>query len=160
MSNKLIVMAVLIVTAVFTSGCIFNHNDNHASVPNSNLPEGFTYMGSHEANVDVGGTSMAATEDVYRTHNGEDIYVQTIKSDNPGGLVTRFKSKYKDANYEPFKEIRFNDHVATQVTDYVTYNGGQEPRYVIIWATKTSFMRVGSSKNVNDVLNMAIATGS
>jgi len=160
MSNKILVMVVLLVTAVFMSGCISDNGDEPVSIPDSNLPDGFTYMGTHEANVEVGDTSMAATEDVYRNNNGEDIYVQTIKSDKPGGLVTRFKSKYKDANYEPFKEIRFNGHVATQVTDYVTFNGRQEPRYVIIWATETSLMIVGSSKDENDVLNMAIATGS
>ena len=160
MSNKILAMVVLLVTAVFMSGCIFDNEDEPVSVQDSDLPDGYTYMGTHEANVEVGDTSMAATEDVYRNGNGEDIYVQTIESDNPTGLVTQFKSRYKEANYDPFKEISFNGHAATQVKDYVTLNGKQEARYVVIWATETSFMIVGSSKDENDVLNMAIATGS
>ena len=160
MSNKIIVMAVLLVTAVFMSGCIFDNEDEPVSVPDSDLPDGFTYLGTHETDVEIGDTSMAATEEVYRNGNGEDIYVQTIESDNPGGLITQFKTRYKDANYDPFKDIWFNGHIATQVKDYVTLNGKQEARYVIIWATETSLMIVGSSKDNNSVLEMAIATGS
>ena len=160
MSNKIIVMAVLLVTAVFMSGCIFDNEDEPVSVPDSDLPDGFTYLGTHETDVEIGDTSMAATEEVYRNGNGEDIYVQTIESDNPGGLITQFKTRYKDANYDPFKELSFNGHTATQVKDYVTLNGKQEARYVIIWATETSLMIVGSSKDNNSVLEMAIATGS
>ena len=160
MSNKIIVMAVLLVTAVFMSGCISDNGDEPVSVPDSDLPDGFTYLGTHETDVEVGDISMAATEDVYRNNNGEDIYVQTIESDNPTGLVTQFKTRYKDANYDPFKDIFFNGHIAIQVKDYINLNGKQEPHYTVIWATENSFMIVGSSKDETDVLNMAIATGS
>jgi hypothetical protein len=164
MSNKVLLIAVLLVTAVFLSGCIFDEDKspgaNTGIIPDAKLPGGVTFLGSHDANVEVGNTTLPATEDVYRNNNGEDIYVQVIESDNPGGLITRFKSKYKDANYEPFKDIWFNGHIATQVKDYITLNGKQEARYVVIWATETSMMIVGSSAAEKDVLDMAIATGS
>lgn len=158
MSNKIILLVVLLVTAVFISGCIYGNGDEPA--PNNDLPDGFTYLGTHETYVEIGDTNMAAVEDIYRNKIGEDIYVQVIESDNPDGLITMFKSHYKDANYEPFKDIRFNGHIATQVKDYTVINGTQEPRYTIIWATENSLMIVGSSKNEKDVLDMAIATGS
>ncbi|MCX9013435.1 MAG: hypothetical protein OIN89_01320 [Candidatus Methanoperedens sp.] len=164
MSNKILLIAVLLVTAVFLSGCIFDKDNGTGAdtgiIPDAKLPDGFTFLGSHDANVEVGNTTLPATEDVYRNSNSEDIYVQVIESDNPGGLITRFKLKYKDANYEPFKDIWFNGHIATQVKDYITLNGKQEARYVVIWATETSMMIVGSSAAEKDVLDMAIATGS
>ncbi|VVB92559.1 Uncharacterised protein [uncultured archaeon] len=165
MSNKLWISAVLIIT-VLISGCIFdkekvNPNSTSEPIPQTGLPTGFTYMGIHETLVDIGGTSINATEGVYRYNNVDDVYIQVIKNDNPEDLIAKYKSSYKDVKYNPFKEISLNGHKATQVMDYSTINGKDTPNYAIIWATEKAMIIVSSpTSDNNTVVALATATGS
>ncbi|KCZ71222.1 hypothetical protein ANME2D_03257 [Candidatus Methanoperedens nitroreducens] len=162
MSKKIILLLALFLTAVFVSGCISGRDDNPTSasdyIPQTDLPAGFTYMGTHETEVDIGGSLMNATEGVYR-YDSDDIYIQVIEDDNPEALISKYKLRYKDANYDPFQEISFNGHRATQVTDYPTIGGSQKAHYTIIWSAKESMVIVGSSPNAQTVIALATATG-
>jgi len=162
MSKKLWISAVLIIT-VLISGCIFekgnNQNTTLGVIPQTELPVGFTYMGTHETPVDIGGTSINATEGVYRYNNVEDLYVQLIRNNNPQELLIQYKSKYKEANYNPFEDVSFNGHNATKIKDYYIENATQVPYYSIIWTNGSSMIIVGSSPDANAVLSLATATG-
>ncbi|MCZ7355798.1 MAG: hypothetical protein O8C66_07685 [Candidatus Methanoperedens sp.] len=161
MSNKSILFLILIVPAILISGCIFSKptqvTPQSQVIPQKNLPSGFTFMGIHEATVDIGGSSMNATEGVYRNNN-EDIYIQVIKNDQPSFLVDQYKQTYKNAKYDPFEEVLFNGHNATKVKDYETKNGKQLMTFTVIWANVDSMIIVGSSNDSNSVLNLAAAT--
>jgi hypothetical protein len=162
MSKKLWISAVLIIT-VLISGCIFdkgnNQNPTSGVIPQTGLPVGFTYMGIHETPVDIGGTSINATEGVYRYNNVDDVYVQLIRNNNPQELVIQYKSQYKEANYNPFEDVSFNGHNATQVKDYNTENATQVAHYSIIWTNGSSMIIVGPSPDAHVVLSLATATG-
>lgn len=147
MPNKFVL--ILLVVAVILSGCVFDKNGTTNPpvkpdlIPQTNLPSGFTYMGSHETPVNIGGTLINATEGVYR-NNGEDFYIQIIGNGNPEALINQYKLQYKNARYSPFQEISLNGHKATQVTDYSTVNGKQIPNYAVIWATENAMILVSS----------------
>ncbi len=162
MSNKLWISAVLIIT-VLISGCIFDKGNNQNStsgvIPQTGLPVGFTYNGTHETSVPIGGTSINATEGVYKYNNVDDVYVDLIKNNNPQELVIQYKSKYKDANYNPFEEVSFNGHNATQIKDYYIENATQVAYYSIMWTNGSSMIIVGSSPDAHAVLSLATATG-
>lgn len=162
MSKKLWISAVLIIT-VLISGCIFDNGNNQNStsgvIPQTALPVGFTYMGTHETAVPIGGTSINATEGVYKYNNVDDVYVDLIRNNNPQELLIQYKSQYKDAKYNPFEEVSFNGHNATQVKDYNTENARQVAHYSIIWTNGSSMIIVGSSSDANAVLSLATATG-
>ncbi len=127
-------------------------------IPTTNLPAGFTYMGIHETPVEIGSFSINATEGVYR-NNGEDFYILVIKNDDPEALITQYKARYKNARYDPFKEISFNGHKATQVTDYSTINGKQTQNFAVIWATEKTMIIVNSpTADIQTVIALATAT--
>jgi hypothetical protein len=163
MSKKLWISAVLIIT-VLISGCIFDKgtNDNSTSmvIPQTGLPVGFTYMGTHETPVDIGGTSVNATEGVYKYNNVADVYVDLIRNNNPQELLIQYKSKYKNANYNPFEEVSFNGHSATKIKDYFIENATQVASYSIMWTNGSSMIIVGSSPDANAMLSLATATGN
>lgn len=165
MSNKYILMLILLVTAVSIAGCLDKDNGTNPPVnpdliPTTGLPAGITFMGVHETNVEISGSLINATEGVYR-NAGEDYYIQVIGNDNPEELIASYKSMYKNANYEPFKEIYLNGHKATQVTDYTTVNGKQEPNYAVIWATGKAMIIVSSpTADIQSVIALASATKS
>ena len=160
MLKKPILLLVLLATSVFISGCIFgNGADTPEGIPETDLPAGFTYMGAHEAPVNIGGSLINATEGVYRNSNGEDVYIQLIKNDKPDALIDQYRLQYKDANYNPFEEVSINGHKATKVTDYTTINGKQKAHYTIIWAADKLFVIVGSSTEPQSVMSLASATG-
>ncbi len=164
MSKKFILLAALFI-AVSISGCISdrgtdtNQTIKSDSIPQTNLPAGFVYMGIHEAAVDIGGSLTNATEGVYKYNNKDDVYIQIIENDKPDALITQYRLRYKDANYDPFKEVSLNGHNATQITDYSTIDGKQVPYYSIMWSSKKSMIIVGSSSNAQAVIDLAIATG-
>jgi hypothetical protein len=163
MSSKNILFLMLIVPAIFISGCVSNKEPagtqvSNPVIPQSNLPAGFSFMGIHEATVDIGGSSINGTEGVYRNNN-EDLYIQVIKTNQPSFMVDQYKQTYKDAKYDPFEEVFFNGHNATKVKDYTTKNGKQVIEYTVIWANVDSVIIVGSSNDSNSVLNLAAATG-
>ncbi len=162
MSKRIILLLALFVTAVFVSGCISGRDDNPTSVsdyiPQTDLPAGFTYMGTHETAIDISGSLINVTEGVYR-YDKDDIYIQVIEDDNPEALISRYKLRYKDANYDPFQEISFNGHRATQITDYPTIGGKQTAHYTIIWPAKGFMVIVGSSSDAQAVIALATATG-
>ncbi|MCZ7382374.1 MAG: hypothetical protein O8C64_12495 [Candidatus Methanoperedens sp.] len=166
MSKKLWISAVLIIT-VLISGCIFdkekvNQNStlNSGLIPQTGLPAGFTFMAIHETTQDIGGTSINATEGVYRYNNVEDVYIQVIKNDNPETLIAQYKSSYKDAKYDPFTEISLNGHKATQVMDYTTINGQNTQSYSIIWTTEKAMILVSSpTSDAKTLIALATATG-
>jgi PBP1b-binding outer membrane lipoprotein LpoB len=163
MSKKLWISAVLIIT-VLISGCIFDkkvdQNPTSGVIPQTGLPVGFTYMGTHETPVDIGGNSINATEGVYKYNNVDDVYVQLIKNNNTQELVIQYKAKYKDANWNPFEEVSFNGHNATQIKDYFTENAKQTAYYSIMWTNGSSLIIVGSSPDAHAVLSLATATGN
>jgi hypothetical protein len=164
MSNKLLISVLFIIT-VLISGCIFQKGNNENStagiIPQTGLPVGFTFMAIHETTQDIGGTSINATEGVYRYNNIEDVYIQVIKNDNPEALLAQYKESYKDAKYDPFTEISLNGHKATEVTDYTVLNGQNIPSYTIIWATDKAIILVSSpTSDAKTLVALATATGN
>lgn len=167
MSNKIVFLSILLITAVFVSVFIFKGDTGTPKnnqtivpefIPQANLPPGFTFMGIHETKLDIGNSSMKAIEGVYR-YNEDDVYIQAIKSDDPDALIDRYKLQYNNKKYNPFQEISLNGHMATQVTDYTTIMGQQKPFYSIIWPKGDYMILVGSSSEARAVINLATATG-
>ena len=165
MSNKFVLMLILLVTAVFIAGCLDKDNGTTPPVkpeliPTTGLPEGTTFMAIHETPVEIDGSLINATEGVYR-NKGEDFYIQVIGNNDPEALITRYKSMYKNARYEPFQEIYLNGHKATQIMDYSTINGKQQPNYAVIWATEKATIIVSSpTADIQAVIALASATKS
>jgi hypothetical protein len=169
MLRKIILLSMFLATMVFISGCIDDKNNENPvnvtetikseQIPTANLPSGFTFMAMHETNVDIGNSSRKAIEGVYRV-NGDEVYVQVFNSETPEALIDEYKSQYKDANYDPFIEISINGHKATQVKYYIIINGTQIPKYNLIWTTKNSMIKVGSSVDAQKVIDLATATNS
>ncbi len=168
MSYKSALTLILLIIAVLISGCIFDKDKEKTNppaksdlIPTTNLPDGFTYMGTHDTPINFVTPSINATEGVYRTNKGEDAYIQVIENDNPEALVSQYKQQYKDAMYDPFQEIYLNGHKATQVTDYTTINGKQQPNYVVIWATeKAMILATSPTADAQTVMALASATKS
>jgi hypothetical protein len=168
MTKKIIILSIFIVVSILISGCISEKNNgtkvNETKtidldlIPTINLPSGFTYMAIHETDIEVANYSKKATEGVYKTEQGENIYVQVFKTEKPEELFDEFKAQYKDANYDPFTEISFNGHKATMVTYYFISNGQQVPKYYVIWAINNSMIKVGSSTDDKKVIDLATAT--
>ena len=160
---------MFLATMVLISGCIDNKiNDNPVNktetitseqIPTANLPSGFTFMAVHETDIDFGNSSRKAIEGVYRS-DGDEVYVQVFNSETPEALIDEYKSQFKDANYDPFTEIPINGHNATQVKYYIIRNGTQIPKYNLIWTTKNSMIKVGSSFDAQKVIDLAKATNS
>jgi len=170
MSKKIILLTIFLAATVFISGCIIDKDKENTGnqsetvksdiIPTINLPSGITFMAIHETNVDIGNFSRKAKEGIYRTDQGEDIYVQVFESESPEELINEYKSQYKDAGYDPFTEIYFNGHNATMVTFYFTSNGNQVSKYNVIWTNNNSMIKVGSSIDAQNVRNMATATNN
>lgn len=168
MSKKIILLTIFLAATVFISGCIIdNENNGNKSetiksdiIPTVNLPSGFTFMAIHETKVDFGNFSEKAKEGIYRTEDGEDIYVQVFESESPEELLNEYKSQYKDAGYDPFTEISFNGHKATRVMFYFTSDGKSVSKYNIVWTNKDSMIKVGSSTDAQKVINLATATNN
>lgn len=169
MPKKIVWIPLLLITAVIISGCIFNQgkgtNTTVSSdlIPTTNLPQGFTYMGSHEIPVDIGSSSINATEGVYR-NNGDDFYIQVIENDYPQALLTQYKlQKQKEfkSGFNPFQEISLNGHNATQITDFSVIKQQQRQNYAVIWATGKAMILVSSpTADLQTVIALAKATGS
>jgi hypothetical protein len=160
MSNKFVLLLLLFST-VLISGCIFDKEKatNSNFIPQTNLPSGYTYMGTHEVSIDIGNLSLSAVEGVYR-YNGNDLYIQAINNDNPNALIAEYKLIYKDANYDPFENVTVNGHTALKVTDYAIINGQQKPKYTVLWSTGKFMIIVGPSTDSNSVMALATVTGS
>jgi hypothetical protein len=159
MSKKIIWIPLLLITAILISGCTTTGTD---LIPKTNLPPGFTYMGTHVIPVYIGGSSINATEGVYR-NNGEDFYIQVIESDNPQALLAAYKlqiqKEFKSGS--PFSPISFNGHDATKVTDIHTEKGQQKQDYSVVWATGKAMILVASPTADNQtVIALATATRS
>ena len=168
MSNKFILLIILLATTVFISGCVFNQDDQKKAgtesefILKTNLPAGFKYLGVHEIPFEIGSSSVNATEGVYR-YGDEDIYIQVIKNDDPAALMTQYKSDIKkefNSDYDPFKEITINGHKATQVTDFSVIDGKDTPRYGVFWTNNNYLIVVGKSFNTNTVVTLATAIGN
>ncbi len=168
MSYKSALTLILLIIAVLISGCIFDKDKENTNppaksdlIPITNLPDGFTYMGTHDTSVNLDVSLINATEGVYRTEKGEDVYIQVIENDNPEALISQYKQQYKNARYDPFQEIYLNGHKATQITDYSTVNGKQQPNYAVIWATKKAMIIATSpTADAQTVIALASATKS
>jgi len=122
-------------------------------------PVGFTYMGTHTTTVDINGTSVNATEMIYKYNNTDDVYVQSIRDKNPQELLVQYKSRYTNANYNPFEEVSFNGHNATKIKDYTVKNAVQVAYYSIVWTSDSSMIIVGPSSNAEAILLLATSTG-
>jgi len=170
MLKKIILLMMLLSVTAFVSGCIDNKtNDNPVNktetikseqIPTVNLPSGFTFLAIHEADVDIGTSSRKAIEGVYRTDTGEDVYIQVFQTDSPEAIMEEYKATYKDVGYNPFTEIYFNGHKATKVMYQFTSNGRDVEKFNIIWTTKNSMIKVGSSIDAQKVINLATATNT
>ncbi len=167
MLNKFILIFILLATAIFISGCISDRDggkvntSESAVIPKTNLPAGFTYMGIHEITLEIGGSSINATEGVYR-YGKDDIYIQVIKDDKPESLMSQYMSDLKEqykSGFNPFMEISINGHNATQITDYSTIDGQQKPYYTAMWATDKYMILVGKSSDPKTAITLANATG-
>src|SRR5659263_199427 len=153
MSKKVLILSIFIAVSILISGCVTDKNNETTVnetktigsdiIPTINLPSGFTYMGIHDTDIEVGNSSKKATEGIYKIEEGETIYIQVFKTEKPEELLDEFKAQYKDANYDPFTEISFNGHKATKVTYYFVSNGQQVPKYYVIWTIKNSMIKVG-----------------
>lgn len=168
MSKQIIILSIFIAASILISGCITDKNNgtkgnetkiiNSDIIPTINLPSGFTYLAVHDTDIDIGKTSKKATEGVYRTDQGEDIYVQVFETEKPDVLLDEYKAQYKDAGYDPFTPINFNGHKATQVMYYFISNGKSVPKYNIVWTINNFMIKVGSSTDAKKVINLATAT--
>ena len=167
MSSKFIFLGVA-VFAVIISGYIFSKDNGTGAnqtikselIPTSGLPVGFTYVASHDANIDLGNSSVKATEGIYRYKEGY-FRIHVIKNDRPEALIAQYKLNYQNVRYNPFQDISFNGHSATQVTDYSTRNGKQVPLYTVIWANNSKVI-ITTSEDPTDaqsVIALAEATG-
>lgn len=163
MLNKFALL--LLIATVFISGCI-SDKDNETNttvkpdlIPQTNLPVGFTYMGTHDAIVEIGDSLMNAVEGVYRYKEGY-FRIQVIEDDKPEALIARDKLRYKDANYNPFQDVSFNGHKATQVTDYSIRDGQQKPLYTIIWVSGNNMIIVTSEESTDPQAVIALATAT
>jgi len=170
MSKKILILSIFIAVSILISGCVTDKNNETTVnetktigsdiIPTINLPSGFTYMGIHDTDIEVGNSSKKATEGIYKIEEGETIYIQVFKTEKPEELLDEFKAQYKDANYDPFTEISFNGHKATKVTYYFVSNGQQVPKYYVIWTIKNSMIKVGSSTDDKKVIELATATNN
>lgn len=170
MLKKTIIISTFLALIVLFSGCINDNtekpvnetgNAKYEQIPTTGLPQGVTFMDAHETDVDIGNSVEKAIEGIYRSDTDTDeIYIQIFNMENPQKLVDEYKSRYKDANYEPFTEISVNGHKATQVKYFGTKEGKQIPKYNVIWATKDSMIKVGGSVDAQKVINLAEATNS
>jgi hypothetical protein len=166
MSNKFVLLLIFLITAVFISGCIDGNNTpvkttGQALIPTTGLPAGFTYMGTHDVDVEIGGKSVNATEGVYR-NGGDDLYIQVIGTENPGALLEQYKADFKKKfgdKYNPIENITLNGHPATKVADYTLMNGQPVTVYSVTWTVEKSMVIVGSSSNLQTVTDLATATG-
>ena len=166
MFNKYILLSILILTSIFSSGCIFEKDDkaNQSIGPDfiikTNLPAGFTYMGIHETTINIANSTVSGFEGVYR-YGGEDIYIAAFKNDDPETLLSQYKADLRTnfkKDYNPFEDISINGHAATKFTDVIVLDGKNVPRYSIIWANKGYMIQVGSFADVNPVVVLASAT--
>ena len=170
MSKKSIILSIFIAASILISGCILDTNNGTKGnetktiksdiIPTINLPTGFTYMAVHETNIDNGNFSHKAIEGVYRTEQGEDIYVQVFETDKPEELLKEYKAQYNNEDSNPFTDIYFNGHKATKIVSYFTSDGKSVPKYMIVWIINNSMIRVGSSTDAQKVINLATATNS
>ncbi len=165
MSNKYILLSILIIASVFLSGCIDDKTANTATppdfIPKTNFSSGFTFMGIHDTKVNIAGSMQSGFEGVYR-YGGEDIYVVALKNDDPEALLARYKADIRaqyPKDYNPFEEISINNHPATKVSDLSVSNGKEEKKYRIIWAKEGYVVEVGLSTNADAVNSLATATG-
>ncbi|HMB46439.1 MAG TPA: hypothetical protein VKL21_11530 [Candidatus Methanoperedens sp.] len=169
MKKIIIILSVFLAAMVLISGCIDDKKSENPvngteiiesdQIPTANLPPGFTLMAVHETEADIGNSSRKAIEGVYRI-DGDEIYIQVFNSETPEALIDELKSQYKDVKYDPFTEISINGHDATQVKYYIIKNGTQIPKYNVIWTTKNSLIKVGSSVDSQKVIDLAEAIKS
>lgn len=172
MSKKIILLTITIflVVAVFISGCVTNkdkaNNGNNSEVvkseiiPTTNLPSGFVFLSAHTTYVDIGNSSKKAEEGIYKTDQNEDVYIQVFENASPEELLNEYKSQYENLSYEPFADVTFNGHNATEVTFYSTSNGKSIAKYNIIWTNKNAMIKVGPSVDIQKVRNLAAATNN
>ncbi len=168
MSNKFILLIILLITLVLIYGYIFNQGKgvNTAAstdlIPAANLPDSFAYLGSHEDSVNIGGSSINATESVYRS-NGNDLYINVIENNNPQALLAQYKEQIQNefkSKYNPFVPISLNGHDATQITYFSIVKGQQRPDYTVVWATGKAMISVASpTADIQTVITLAKATG-
>lgn len=165
MSIKSISLLILLAAAVLFSGCVSDKDGNKVNesglFPKTNLPGGYSLEAVHDTEVNIGNSSFNATEGLYKYNSGY-AEIQAVKNENPADLIDLYKSEYKEAKYNPFEEISFNDHKATIVTDYVTRNGKSEPKYTVIW-TNGNYMFIAFNEQPTDsktVVAFATASGN
>lgn len=168
MSTKSASLLILLAIAVFISGCLDDNNGTKVDSPGSdvipinNLPTGFTYLGVHDIQIIIGGNPLNVTEGVYR-YNGDEIYIQAIKYDDPSSLLSRYKEdvrkEYK-GDFSPFEDIQLNGHKATKITDYSIIKGEQKVRYSVVWANDKYMFLVGKSFDNDSLMALATATGN
>lgn len=166
MSKKYILLSILLIAPVLLSGCIFE-NDNKMNqtetpdfIPQTNLPAGFTFLGiNNDFKMNIENSTFKGVEGVYR-NGGEDIYIQTIKNDNAGVLLSKYREELRQKfKNDPFEEITINGHPAVKFNDVRIIDGKQQMRYSIMWAKQDYMVQVGSFADFVTVVSLASATG-
>ncbi|MBU3967611.1 MAG: hypothetical protein KKG76_09585 [Euryarchaeota archaeon] len=167
MLKKFMLLSMLIIASVFLSGCVFedtskaNQTIGPDFIPKTNLPTGFTFMGTHDYTMEIANTTVSGFEGVYR-YGGEDIYIQAFKHDNPETLLSQYKADQRKRfreDLDPFEDISINGHAATKFADVGILNGKEQKKYSIIWAKGDYLVMVGSSADPMTVFSLASTTG-
>jgi hypothetical protein len=138
-----------------------------------NLPSGFEYIGNISLPTDkiksdykaenVSGI-LGGSEGIYEGSNKTDFTLDVIQLENKeaaNNFISTYKSSFKPLmKGSRFAEESFNGHSAVRITDYVTEEGKEVPRYSYIWNNENYVLVVsGSTADNSTVRQLAEATG-
>jgi outer membrane lipoprotein-sorting protein len=103
-------------------------------------------------------------EGCYKDSNKTDYYIDVIKlgdQEATNNFITAYKSSFSPLkNVSRFTDESFNGHSAVKITDYVTSEGKDIPRYSYIWNNKNYVIVVfGNTADDSLVKRLAEATG-
>lgn len=153
-NESILVISIFTIILLLIPTSLNLSEKNSNQIPTNNLPAGFVFMGIHKTKILLGNSLYNVTEGVYRIDN-EDVYIDVLKTINSESIVENEKLQYKNSNYEPFTEIDINNQKVTQIKYHSTINGTQVPKYYIMWSTKDSVIRVGSSTEPQKLIEIA-----
>lgn len=167
--KKVIWLSAVFIITVFISGCITSNQPSTSAtsgntisgmIPMANLPSGLTFVAVHDVNVDIGNSPKKAIEGIYRTPQNEEMYIQVFSNYSPDALISEYKAQFNNVSYEPFKDVYFNGHNATEVLSYSMNSGKSVEKYSIIWKNNNVVIKVGPSVDIQVVRNLASVTNS
>lgn len=149
-------------------------DDNTSGVSTlETLPAGFEYvitlpLTTEQIGIDYKAENVSGilegSEGVYRGSNETDYYIDVIKLENKEAadeFITAYKSSFPILeNVSFFTDESFNGHSAVKITDYITSEGKNVPRYSYIWSNENYVIVVfGNTDEESPVKQLATATG-